>query len=428
MGFLSRFFGGSKAVEAPVEEAPTRTKEREPFTATKGATVYSAREGNGRYLVDDSILSQGNRIAFQFVLDDDNLEEVMYNGSDGPVLVVHREMGMCDTNLVLDETVCRAFIAVVAKLNDRRVDESQPFLDGTLQDGSRINVALPPVSGRYPSLTIRKFRRSSITTPDIIRGGGLSPAAAAFMWCAIEGFGHAAANLLVVGGTGSGKTTALNAVGQFIPMRQRIVTIEDTRELKISQPNKVQMVTSETVSMNDLLVNALRQRPDRILVGEVRDSAAQTLFTAMNTGQDGCMGTLHANSAREFMNRITSPPMSVPTAQLVGLDLVYVQVRKTDASGTKRFCSEISEVSGFSGETARINQLYLWDEFKGRLVETGVPSRFRTKLCQEVGITALQFKEATDRRAKLLDTMAKDRASQSEFLAAVGEESARGAH
>lgn len=424
MGFLDRLFGRSKntAVAEPVKVAP---KSREPFTGTTGAIVYPATDGNGQYVIDEAILSQGDRVSWQFLLEDDNLEEVMYNGSESPVLVVHREMGMCDTNLVFNETVCRAFIGAVAKANDRRIDESQPFLDGTLADGSRINVAVPPVSGRFPSITIRKFRRSTITMADIIRGGSLSAEASAFMWSAIQGFGHAAANVLVVGGTGSGKTTALNAMSQFMPMRHRVVTIEDTRELKISQPNKVQMVTSETVDMNDLLVNALRQRPDRIIVGEVRDAAAQTLFTAMNTGHDGCMGTLHANSARECMSRITSAPMSVPTAQLVGLDLVYVQSRRTDASGTRRFCAEISEVSGFSGDTARINQLYVWDEFSAKLKPTGVPSRFRTKLCQEVGMTSDQFTEAVGRRATLLERLANDRANESEFLAAIGEENMR---
>jgi flagellar protein FlaI len=145
----------------------------------------------------------------------------------------------------------------------------------------------------------------------------------------------------------------------------------------------------------------------------------------MNTGHDGCMGTLHANSARECMARITSAPMSVPTAQLVGLDLVYVQSRKTDASGTRRYCAEISEVSGFSGDTARLNQLYVWDEFSGALKATGVPSRFRTKLCQEVGLTSQQFAEALDRRARLLDNLARERANESEFLAAMGEENMR---
>jgi flagellar protein FlaI len=422
MGFFDRLFGRNQTVEEP---APVAVKKRDPFTGTAGAVVYPGDDGNGRYVIDEAILGQGDRVSWQFLLEDDNLEEVMYNGSDGPVIVVHREMGMCDTNLVFNETVCRAFIGAVAKANERRIDESQPFLDGTLADGSRINIAVPPVSGRFPSISIRKFRRSTITITDIIRGGSSSPDAAAFMWCAIQGFGHAAANVLVVGGTGSGKTTALNAMSQFMPMRHRVVTIEDTRELKISQPNKVQMVTSETVSMNDLLVNALRQRPDRILVGEVRDSAAQTLFTAMNTGHDGCMGTLHANSARECMARITSAPMSVPTAQLVGLDLVYVQSRKTDASGTRRYCAEISEVSGFSGDTARLNQLYVWDEFSGALKATGVPSRFRTKLCQEVGLTSQQFAEALDRRARLLDNLARERANESEFLAAMGEENMR---
>jgi flagellar protein FlaI len=331
---------------------------------------------------------------------------------------------MCDVNYKLEPEVVDAYIQELAEYNEKELNEKHPFLDGTLADGSRLNVAIPPVSGRFPTITIRKFKEHMITVPDIVRGGGMSPESAAFLWCAMEGFGHSAANMLVVGGTGSGKTTTLNAVSQFAQMHHRIVVIEDARELKVTQPNVLRMGVSDNVDMDDLLINALRQRPDRIIVGEVRGPEARTLFTAMNTGHDGCMGTLHANSARECLNRVTSPPMSVPLSQVVGLDLVLVQAKKNTADGARRFVKEIAEISGFGGNTARLNQLFVWDEFEKCLSSTGIPSRLRTKICDAAGMTADQFQERLRVRTALLKKLAEGRASEEEFLDAVAEESA----
>lgn len=386
--------------------------------------VRPAATGHGSYEIPREVVAEGGLAVMQLLLEDDDLEEIMHNGSEQPLVVYHRTHGMCRVNHVLSVADCQAFIREVATDHGATIDETKPLFDGTLRDGSRINIALPPVSYKYPSMTIRKFRSSIITMSDIIRGNGLSPEAGAFLWCAVEGFGTSAANLLCVGGTGSGKTTMLNALLQFTPPRDRIVVIEDTRELKVSDAQSVRMTTTETATMDRLLINTLRMRPDRILVGEVRGPEARTLFNAMNTGHDGCMGTLHANSARESLNRITSPPMSVPLTQVVGLDLIVVQELRHLPSGSHRACMEISEISGFNADQARLNQLYRWDEFKKRLEPTGVPSRLRTKICRAAGMRATDFEAVLRRRAMLLAQLARNGVSGDAFTQAVQAEMA----
>jgi flagellar protein FlaI len=406
--------------------APNSVVTKPPFTDTPYVVVHQGEGRHGAYQIDPAIIAQGSAAVLRFVLSDDMLEEVMHNGSDKALVVFHRSHGMCDVNAALDPSTVNRFVTDVARRNKRPLDDAHPFLDGTLEDGSRINVSIPPISGVWPNFTVRKFRSTTITMPDLIRYGAVSPEAAAFLWCAIEGLGHLAANVLVVGGTGSGKTTLLNALAALAPMHHRVVVIEDTRELKVPQPNTLRMATTEAVTMDHLLVNALRQRPDRIVVGEVRSSEARTLFTAMNTGHDGCMGTLHANSARESMMRITTAPMSVPLAQVAALDLVVVQHRKTVDGASRRYCAEITEVSGFSSDTARLNQIFVWDEFKRELAGTGVPSRMRTKVCHAAGITADLFVRIQTRRMKMLVDLAKRSAKEAEVLKAYEEEHARG--
>jgi flagellar protein FlaI len=215
--------------------------------------------------------------------------------------------------------------------------------------------------------------------------------------------------MLVVGGTSSGKTTLLNALSWFAPTRDRIVIIEDTQELVVPQPNVVRMITSEQASMEKLLVNSLRMRPDRILVGEVRGPEARTLFGAMNTGHDGCMGTLHANTARESMTRAMNAPMSVPLSQLTGLDLVVVNELRRTANGAQRMVVEIAEVSGLSEDSARLNQLFVRDHHSGALLHTGIPSRLRAELCRAAGMRSDVFQRMITARASALERLASQR-------------------
>ncbi|MCB9682346.1 MAG: CpaF family protein [Alphaproteobacteria bacterium] len=371
--------------------------------------VHSGASGPGIYEIPREVIAQGGRAVLDFLLEDDQLEELMHNGSNEPLLVFHQVHGTCRVNYTLDLHTCQDFIDEIVSAADARLDEDHPLFDGSLPDGSRVNIAVPPVTRSGPSITVRKFKKRAITIPEMIRGNTLSAEAAAYLWLVMDGFGAKAANVLVVGGTGSGKTTLLNALSWYIPNRDRIVIIEDTQELVVPQPNVVRMITTESADMDKLLVNSLRMRPDRILVGEVRGPEARTLFGAMNTGHDGCVGTLHANSARESLHRAMNAPMSVPLSQLVGLDLVVVTELRRTPGGAQRQVIEITEVSGLGEDSARLNQLFVRDHLVGELQSTGIPSRLRSEICRSAGIRSDEFQRMVTARARMLERIASQR-------------------
>lgn len=371
--------------------------------------VHSGASGPGIYEIPREVIAQGGRAVLNFILDDDQLEEVMHNGSNEPLLVFHAVHGMCRVNYTLDSYTCQGFVDEIIAGSDARLDEDHPLFDGSLPDGSRVNIAVPPVTRSGPSITIRKFKKRAITIPEMVRGNTMSAEAAAYLWLVMDGFGAKAANLLVVGGTGSGKTTLLNALSWYIPNKDRVVIIEDTQELVVPQPNVVRMITSESANMDHLLINSLRMRPDRILVGEVRGSEARTLFGAMNTGHDGCVGTLHANSARESLHRVMNAPMSVPLTQLAGLDLIVVTELRRTPQGAQRMVTEIAEVSGLGQDSARLNQLYVRDHAEQSLVATGIPSRLRSEICRSAGIRSDEFQAMVTTRARMIERIASQR-------------------
>ena len=253
------------------------------------------------------------------LIQDDDLEEIMIIGINKPVFVYHRKYGMMKTNITFkDEQELIDLIDGIARQINRRIDQESPILDGRLLDGSRINATIPPISADGPSLTIRKFRKDPFTIIDLINSKTISIELAAFFWLCFDGLGVKSANAIISGGTSSGKTTTLNALSAFINPSERIITIEDTLELQIPHEHVIRMETRPAnvenkgeLTMNDLVKNSLRQRPDRIIVGEVRAEEAITLFTALNTGHSG-FGTLHSNDARETITRLTNKPMSVP--------------------------------------------------------------------------------------------------------------------
>ncbi|MEX5729747.1 pilus assembly protein CpaF [Rhodovulum iodosum] len=275
----------------------------------------------------------------------------------------------------------------------RRVDESQPWVDARLEDGSRVNAIIRPCSIDGPSLSIRKFSRNPLTLERLIEQGSLTPMTAELL----QGLVEARLNVLISGGTGSGKTTMLNAMSSFIDPRQRIVTIEDAAELQLQQEHVVRLETrppstegTGAVSQRDLVRNALRMRPDRIIVGEVRGAEAFDMLQAMNTGHDGSMTTIHANSARDAMGRLEQ------MVTMMGADLPARTIRATIASGIhvvlqlarlsdgKRKVVSLSEITGMEGDVITMQDIVVFKrrgkseagEVLGDFVTTGIRPKF----------------------------------------------------
>jgi flagellar protein FlaI len=350
--------------------------------------------------------------ALKPLLEDDGLEEVMYNGGLQCVKVAHREHGMCRTNIWIDDEEGLKIGKNIAAFTNIPLGDGPgavPLFDGRLPDGSRVNGVIPPVSPDGPTLTIRKFREDPITIIDLIRFGTLDSRLAATMWCWVDGLGVRPANFIISGGTGSGKTTTLNCLGMFIGWDKRLLTVEDTAELQLYHDHWLRMETREerpdgttSVGMDDCLKSSLRMRPDRIIVGEVRGAEASTLLTAMNTGHDGSFGSLHANTAMETITRMTSPPMNVPPIMMSGLDLIIVQNRINREGKQVRRIFEISEIAGMEGDRPRLNPIWKYDPVKDLTLETGVPSKLRELICNAAGLKPADFEAHVRQREKIL--------------------------
>lgn len=324
---------------------------------------------------------------------DDNLEEIMIIGIDKPVFVYHREYGMMKTNILFkDAGEVMNLIDSIARQINRRIDQESPILDGRLPDGSRVNATIPPISADGPSMTIRKFKRDPLTIIDLINSKTISVELAAFFWLCFDGLGVKSANAIISGGTSSGKTTTLNALSSFINPKERIITIEDTLELQIPHEHVIRMETRPPnvenrgeLTMNDLVKNSLRQRPDRIIVGEVRGSEAITLFTALNTGHSG-FGTLHSNDARETITRLTNAPMSVPNIMISAIDFIIMQNRIYRSDGVSfRRISEVAEVSGIEEGVIQLNKIFEWDPQSDTIKNVGITSKTLTEIANVSG-------------------------------------------
>ena len=330
------------------------------------------------------------------LIKDDNLEEIMVVSPKKPVYVFHREFEMMTTNIEFySEQEIEDLVNKIAREIGRRVDVSMPLLDARLIDGSRVNATIPPASISGGTLTIRKFRADPYSIIDLVRFGTISSEAAAFLWVAVDGFGTKPANMLISGGTGSGKTTLLNVLASFIPERERIITIEDTAELNLPLDHWIRLEArppglegSGEIRMDILTKNSLRMRPDRIIVGEIRHEEAFTFFTAINTGHDGCLGTVHANSPEETIVRVTSPPMNVPNIMLTGLDIIIVEHRYYDRKkGTIRRISEIAEVTGGMEGHPKAQTIFQRDPITDTLERTLIDSRYLKELQMFTGLS-----------------------------------------
>ncbi|MFH1240002.1 MAG: CpaF family protein [Candidatus Diapherotrites archaeon] len=347
---------------------------------------------------------------------DDKLEEIMVIGPKKPVYVFHREYEMMTTNIEFySDNEVQDLVNRIARQVGRRVDISSPLLDARLPDGSRVNATIPPASVSGSSLTIRKFREDPYSVIDLMTMGTVNAKLAAFLWLAVEGENTRPANILISGGTGSGKTTTLNVLASFIPSGERIITIEDTAELSLPLTHWIRLESRPPglegkgeLTLDILTKNSLRMRPDRIIMGEIRHDEAFSLFTAMNTGHDGSLGTVHANSPRETIVRVTSPPMNVPEIMLSGLDMILVQHRLHDKKkGTIRRVTEVAEVSGVLEGKAQTQAIFERDPVDDSINRTNIPSLYVKKLQDFTGMTKKQLDNELSEREMFLETLMK---------------------
>src|SRR5665213_3482528 len=318
----------------------------------------------------------------------DDISDIMVNGAGRVFIEVAGKVQL--TNIRFRDNaqlmnICQRIVSQVG----RRVDESSPICDARLLDGSRVNVIAPPLSLDGPTLTIRKFKKDKLTLDDLVKFGSISPEAARVL----QVIGRCRCNVLISGGTGSGKTTLLNCMTAYIDTEERVITCEDAAELQLQQPHVVRLETRPAnlegqgqITMRDLVKNCLRMRPERIIVGEVRGPEAFDLLQAMNTGHDGSMGTLHANSPREAMSRlesmITMGGFQLPTKtireMIVGsIDVIIQAERMRDGS---RRITRVTEVVGTEGDVVITQDLVTYEvtgedesgRLKGRHQGTGI--------------------------------------------------------
>ena len=332
----------------------------------------------------------------QPLLDDPDITEIMVNGPKQ--VYIERKGIVMKTEIVFDdnEHVIRVIDRIVQPLG-RRIDADHPTVDARLPDGSRVNAVIPPVAIDGPAITIRKFSKEQLKVQELINLGSLTENMAEFLKACVA----ARLNIIISGGTGSGKTTLLNILSEFIPAKERIVTIEDAAELQLQQEHVVRLETkpanpdgSGEVTVRDLVRNSLRMRPERIVVGEVRGGEALDMLQAMNTGHDGSLTTLHANTPRDAISRLETMslmagielPIIVVREQIASaVDLIVQQSRLRDGS---RKVTQITELAGMEGDTVVLTDIFKFEQTKidtdgkvlGELKPTGIRPLFSTRL------------------------------------------------
>ena len=326
--------------------------------------------GDRERLVDELISEIMGLGPIEPFLQDSSVSEVMVNGPDSIYIERSGHLIKTETRFRNAEHLMHIIDRIVSAVG-RRVDESSPMVDARLLDGSRVNVIIPPLSLIGPCLTIRKFSRDVLTVDKMIEFGSFDERMAQFLEACVRG----RLNIVVSGGTGSGKTTLLNVLSSYVPESERIVTLEDSAELQLHQDNLVTLETRPAniegegeISMRDLVRNALRMRPDRIIVGEVRTGEALDMLQAMNTGHDGSMTTAHANSARDLLSRLETMvlmsgmelPLRAIRSQIASaVDIVVQIARMRDGS---RKIINISEVTGMEGDIITMQDLFRFEQ------------------------------------------------------------------
>jgi pilus assembly protein CpaF len=331
----------------------------------------------------------------QTLLEDDTVTEVMVNGAKNIYIERKGKIHRVPVTFESNDHVMRIIDRIVAPLG-RRIDESSPYVDARLADGSRVNAVIPPISLIGPTLTIRKFSKIPITLEQMIQFGTLTPESLQFLKACVE----ARLNIVISGGTGSGKTTFLNVLSGFIPSDERIITIENAAELQLRQEHVVTLESRPPniegrgeITIRNLVVNALRMRPDRIIVGEIRDDAALDMLQAMNTGHDGSMTTLHSNSPRDSLSRLETmtlmagmelPVRAIREQVASAIDMIVHESRMRDGS---RKVVSITEVSGMEGEVITTTDIFVFEQtgmengkVLGHMRPTGLRPKFMEKI------------------------------------------------
>ncbi|WKY45708.1 CpaF family protein [Eubacteriaceae bacterium ES2] len=333
----------------------------------------------------------------EILLNDPDITEIMVNGYDRIYVEKKGKIQLSPVVFKDNQHVMNVIDRIVSSIG-RHIDEASPMVDARLQDGSRVNVVIPPLSLVGPVITIRKFSKTPITVDQLLSFGSLSQKMVAFLEACVKG----KLNIIVSGGTGSGKTTMLNVLSSFIPDQERIITIEDAAELQLRQEHVITLESRPAnlegrgkVSIRDLVVNALRMRPDRIIVGEVRSAETIDMLQAMNTGHDGSLTTIHANSPRDSLSRIETmvlmsgmelPIKAIRDQMTSAVDLIIQQSRLRDGS---RKIINITEVNGMEGDVVVMQDIFKYEmsgqmdaegKFRGHFRSMGIKPRCLEKI------------------------------------------------
>ena len=345
------------------------------------------------------------------IMHDKYIEDISCDGVNSAIFVYHARFESMKTNLMFTNAEdLDSFVTKLAQRAGKYISIAEPMLDATMSDGSRIQMTLgQEVTAHGSTFTVRKFRDEPITPTDLIDWHTFSPLSIAFLWLAVE----TGKSLILAGGTASGKTTALNAIALFIPPLAKIVTLEDTRELKLPHPNWIPSITRQSfdsagkgeIDMYELLRAALRQRPEYILVGEVRGKEAQTLFQAMSTGHV-TYSTIHADSVASVVHRIENPPLDVPRNMLSALDLVCVQVQARVGGQRIRRNKQIIEILDIDPRTNELitNEVFKWRQATDEIQYSG-KSFILEEIMEERGWTEERIREELKRRQEVLEWM-----------------------
>jgi flagellar protein FlaI len=391
-----------------VDEVTGQTDQKFETAATNFLNEYFPySDDETKKLLKSYLLSRSLGMGYMdFLLNDVHLEEIAIDNAKEPIWVYHRKWGWMKTNIFMSsEEQIKQTAARIGRNVGRQINTLNPLLDASLPSGERVNATISPITVKGNTITLRKFSEDPWTITKFIETKTITPQVAAFIWQIMQ----FEMSILVVGGTASGKTSMLNALSNFIPPNQRIISIEDTAELKLASflywvPMMTRLENAEgkgRVTMEDLLVNSLRMRPDRILVGEVRKSAdAETLFEAIHTGHS-CYATFHANNSREAIARLTSEPVNVPKALLPAINIMLVQFRNRRTGKRRTF--EVAEVL----ENNEYNVLFKYDAKKDILLESQKSKRVMQELSMFTGLSEAELKKDLEEKKTILDAMVK---------------------